>query len=556
MVPLQVILLAVLVFVAAITSQDIQPVGSPWLLGLTVAGSHLALVLLVARQARLTASTLHQPTASAYLLSYKMERLIGFARWVTVVMMGVQIWGLGWASYIFNRPGLNLAQYSPLGEMLLMTPTLLTWVLFWAANYQVERAIHDRSLAYRMAMGIPVHDMPTMGQYLSMQVRHNYFLLIPMMLAMVYQKYQEGKWAYVDFPIRILVLFTITPFIITRVWQTSPMTGELRDRLIKVARKYRVKFRNVLIWHTHHHVRNAAVVGHLPFARYFIMSDALLETLTDRQIEAVFAHEVGHAKHKHLWWYSAALLGTIGVAVYIGSLGVWAVERGLHLQLSVTQQEILGAVVQVLMTGLIMGVCFSRLSKRFEHQADWFAAQHMAESLREEPVLEEDEAAISLEEYTQTAGVASSSPPTSPLSSPPPTTAGTTSSIELEGVRTEPTVMVGAALPEGSLQTNPADQLLAGAVMFSKALQTIVELSSRSLDHGGWLHPSVRLRAALLEQLAMDPEARRKFEKRMIWTRVWIVGIVLLAIAAIGPELRKELSQSTTLDAIPNTGQR
>ena len=41
----------------------------------------------------------------------------------------------------------------------------------------------------------------------------------------------------------------------------------------------------------------------LPHVRYILLSDLLLERMDDEQIEAVFAHEVGHVVHRHMAWY-------------------------------------------------------------------------------------------------------------------------------------------------------------------------------------------------------------------------------------------------------------
>ena len=47
---------------------------------------------------------------------------------------------------------------------------------------------------------------------------------------------------------------------------------------------------------------NAAVIGLLPGWRYVLLSDRLIETMTDAEIEAVFAHELGHIVHNHMAW--------------------------------------------------------------------------------------------------------------------------------------------------------------------------------------------------------------------------------------------------------------
>ena len=47
-------------------------------------------------------------------------------------------------------------------------------------------------------------------------------------------------------------MFIIAPWLITRIWQTTQLGGDLGRRLLGVAHEYHVGFRRVLIWRTHH----------------------------------------------------------------------------------------------------------------------------------------------------------------------------------------------------------------------------------------------------------------------------------------------------------------
>ena len=53
---------------------------------------------------------------------------------------------------------------------------------------------------------------------------------------------------------------------------------------------------------------NAMVVGVLPWLRYVVFTDRLLEEFTADEVEAVFGHEVGHVKHRHMLYYLAFLI--------------------------------------------------------------------------------------------------------------------------------------------------------------------------------------------------------------------------------------------------------
>ncbi len=78
-------------------------------------------------------------------------------------------------------------------------------------------------------------------------------------------------------------------------------------------------------------VVNAAILGWFPFARYFLMSDALLESISDRQIEAVFAHEVGHGVHRHVPWYLATMLAAFGLSAGLTGGSVYLLQSLFHV---------------------------------------------------------------------------------------------------------------------------------------------------------------------------------------------------------------------------------
>ena len=67
---------------------------------------------------------------------------------------------------------------------------------------------------------------------------------------------------------------------------------------------------------------NAVVMGPVPRLRYVLVTDHLLESLDQDELEAVVAHELGHAKQHHVLVKLGALLllaVAVGVGVALGS---------------------------------------------------------------------------------------------------------------------------------------------------------------------------------------------------------------------------------------------
>jgi STE24 endopeptidase len=161
----------------------------------------------------------------------------------------------------------------------------------------------------------------------------------------------------------------LAPELLRRILQTEPMpAGPLRQRLQEVCRRHRIGYRDVLLWRTDHNMGNAAVMGLIPQTRYILMSDLLLETMTDEQIEAVFAHEVGHVIHRHMLWFAvffgAMMFALIGVSGPIADV----MDRWTH-------QAVWPSALAVFVGSVGCLSVFLFLSRKFERQADVFAAR-------------------------------------------------------------------------------------------------------------------------------------------------------------------------------------
>jgi hypothetical protein len=83
---------------------------------------------------------------------------------------------------------------------------------------------------------------------------------------------------------------------------------------------------------------------------------------------------------------------------------------------------------------------------------------------------------------------------------------------------------------------------VAGTEIFISSLDTLMEITHRSRDRGGWMHPSVNHRVKLLRDLATDPAAVAAFRRRMIATRIIIV--VVIALGALAAYVGDKLPQS------------
>jgi Zn-dependent protease with chaperone function len=319
----------------------------------------------------------------------RAERALTAARLAIGASAAWAIVGEAWLVWVRDHIG----DLVLIDEALAIAPALAALAWLWAAHYPVERRIRDAMLLRSLDTGAGLHPAPTRGQYVLDQVRHRALLaLVPIgligawvegldrLLVMSNERgwidLQAGGWevgAGVLEAGGALATIALTPPIVRRIWDTIPLgPGDLRDRLDALCRRQRVRVAELLVWRTRGATLNAAVMGVFAPVRYVLLSDALLERLPDDELEAVVAHEVGHARRRHLPW----LMGAVGATIGLGALAGDLAARQLP-----AEAEAWGVWLDSLAIALGLGAGFWALgavSRRFERQADAFAVQHLS----------------------------------------------------------------------------------------------------------------------------------------------------------------------------------
>ncbi len=315
------------------------------------------------------------------------ERLVRGARLLILVNHGVAVLTFGWLGTVRGAVG-NLIIVD---EILTIAPPLLGYLGTWWAYYPIERRIRDAVLFRRLDLGQPIYPAPSRGRYVLLQARmHVLLLLVPLLAILTLSEiidlslapWSDRQWfaSAADFGTLAagLTVFVFAPLMARLVLGVVPMPDNpIHDDLLDVCRAHQVKVRRLLVWKTGGSMLNAAVMGLIGRLRYVLLTDALLESLPRRQIQAVMAHEIGHVRHHHIPWLIASLFATIsatslifGVVVFL--LASSDVDTALP---NASRVELLGTVMAV----VLLFAVFGWVSRRFERQADTFAVQHLSQ---------------------------------------------------------------------------------------------------------------------------------------------------------------------------------
>ncbi len=321
-------------------------------------------------------------------------------RWASIARIVIALWmvpavtALGWLDVVRGVAG----DVVFLDELLVVAPAILAMIATWALFYPIERRFREALLMRDLDRGQPLHAIPTRWRYVLTMARHMLALsFVPLAMILAWRecvpwiaeriaraidpggatRVPNGAGAHewlepiLQFAGALGVLILLPP-IVRRVWETVPLgPGVLRDELSTLCAREGVRVREILVWRTGGSMLNGAVLGVLPRLRYILLTDALLESLTLRQVRAVMAHEVAHVRLRHMPWMWAACLAAV---LLTGLAGDSLVRLGPGWMPPSPWDEL--ALGGLSIAGMLL--LFGWISRRFEWQADAFAVRHLS----------------------------------------------------------------------------------------------------------------------------------------------------------------------------------
>ena len=429
----------------------------------------------------------------------KFGRLMLSLRFAVPAWFALGLFLLGWGGFVHR-----LAKYwAPLqlpGVLLGTLPAFAAWAALWWSLYPADRALREQSVLDDLEADLPVHAPPTFRSYFFSNLRLQLLFTAVPVLAILFMRDVLGlavtawrgpgalKSDPVDFATMLLstgLVFLFAPEILRRVLHTQPLPDSpLRRRLEAMCKRVGMRYRDILLWRTQNNMGNAAVMGIAPPVRYILLSDLLLERMDDDQIEAVFAHEVGHVVHRHMAWYVVVILiftlALLSASRFIPKDTQWLGELPPPL---VDVLSLLG------ITALFL-IYFGFLSRRFERQADVYAARIIEKNARERVQEPATSAALSSPEQLTL--------------NPEPFHVGEYGA----------TVFASALHSVAMMNNMPVVPRRRPRRGFFRRLGHAVDGLVESLHN--WLHGSIHHRMQYLRSLSADPAATGRFDRFMV----------------------------------------
>jgi Zn-dependent protease with chaperone function len=360
----------------------------------------------------------------------------------------------------------------------VLAPLLVLWLVSWVTLYWADRRL--REVMFARAGLAAAAARWTLAGYLAFMLRQ-YVLVVLVPLLALLGVHDAVGWLIGPPETQPLAALALGAGLLGAAvlagpwmrlcWRTEVLpAGDLRGRLLALADRAAIGVADILVWRTNISIANGCLVGLLRPLRYIMVTDALLMALPNDEVEAVFAHEVGHARYHHVALYLALGLGGMGGAILVTAALFEASGSLVLVNLSVP-----------LFIVAFWWLAFGFLSRRCEQECDLYAVRAMA----------------------------------CPVGCSPPDARA-------------------AAFRRGPAAAAPAGLCEHRVLAFTSALRRIGRLNGVAETARGWRHYSIARRCAFLLDVLARPEAAARFERRMaaLKTGALLAALFLAAAAA------------------------
>jgi len=264
---------------------------------------------------------------------------------------------------------------------------LLLTILWVKAKPRYEELFHCAYTSYGFVRSNIKANLPFVLPWLILSLLFDFLAILPFPALAELLRSPWGDLALFGMFLFFLVL--AFPPLVRWLWGCTPLPpGPLRDRLVGFCRRQGFHS-DILSWPLFEgQMLTAGIMGIVPKLRYLMISPALLEALSEDEIDSVLAHEIGHVKRLHLVLYIVLFLSFSLLAGALAALlPHFILANDLFYRLlpllPVTAENLLGVLATVpllLFMILYFRFLFGFFIRNFERQADAYVFKALGTS--------------------------------------------------------------------------------------------------------------------------------------------------------------------------------
>ena len=189
-------------------------------------------------------------------------------------------------------------------------PLFLFFLIIWYCSFPLHKYLTGTDSKFQ--------------DYIDSNIRLNFSIIIPWIILSfatdLLSLLPEETTIYLEsnYILSLILFFTLFaviavffPYILVRIWK-CPAIPENSERKIleNFSKKADVHFSDMVLWNLFDSTMiTAGIVGLIKQFRYLLVGPVLLKILDPDELESVLAHEIGHIKNRHMFFYLFFILG-------------------------------------------------------------------------------------------------------------------------------------------------------------------------------------------------------------------------------------------------------
>lgn len=308
-------------------------------------------------------------------VNYRFGRYIAYITFV--LMVGILYFGLfGWLdSYIFD----NVSQHSIVQALVFfaiigLLSDILGTPFEWYSTFNIEERFGFNKMTPKTFFMDKLK-----GWLLGAVIGGGLIALI----ILIYNKMPNYFWLVawgVISAFSIIMSMFYTALILPLFNKQAPLeAGSLRDKIEEFSKKIDFKLDNIYVMDgSKRSTKGNAFFSGLGPRKRIVLYDTLIKDLSEEEIVAVLAHEVGHQKKKHILQGTVLSLINTGLMFYILSLFLGNEQLCIALGAERASFHISILAFGILYTPIsfFLGILMSQFSRKNEYEADAYAKEY------------------------------------------------------------------------------------------------------------------------------------------------------------------------------------
>ncbi|MBW1797134.1 MAG: M48 family metalloprotease [Deltaproteobacteria bacterium] len=240
----------------------------------------------------------------------------------------------------------------------------------------------------------------TRESFVRSNIKFNLPILFPwIVLSLVYDLIALSPWAWpgsflnttggqiIFFAMFLTLLMIFLPGFIRYFWGCTPLKASEKGRELKAfLHEKGFKYRDLLNWPIFEgRMMTAGIMGIVSRYRYILVTDSLLEVLSLEELKGVLAHEMGHAKYRHLYFYILFFVGFMVISFGLSDVFLYLIyAHPLFINMiSDTDSKTISLFYLILSVPMLLTLfvyfryIMGFFMRNFERQADLYSAMTM-----------------------------------------------------------------------------------------------------------------------------------------------------------------------------------